>query len=262
MSAQLRYRYTVFAPPRGVKCCCRFNTTSIRSFSRGRCSLPIDTAVMFLMSKATASDFTFNLDYMTFYNLIRSIQWRHRGAYKIIRNHTSRSDAFFDVIDRSSRADSARDEEMSAAQSVAGTAAARTLTSTTASGEVCGSEACDPCRFRSVRPRIFLWQRDPFQLAGGVNRSAKAPDRYILPYWMARITRASEAVEIGIGAEMPSPGSLARCLGRSVVRHYSCRCATIAAHAGGLTLSVTDSGGRHARRRCCTYLRRRSLPGS
>ena len=52
---------------------------------------------------------------------------------------------------------------------------------------VCGSEACQPIPV-PLRPTVeFLWQIDPFQLAGGGDGTVEGSGiDYILPYWMGR----------------------------------------------------------------------------
>ena len=52
---------------------------------------------------------------------------------------------------------------------------------------VCGDQACDPIPIPLRVPTDFLWQRNPFQLAGGGDGLIEtAGIDYILPYWMAR----------------------------------------------------------------------------
>jgi hypothetical protein len=52
---------------------------------------------------------------------------------------------------------------------------------------VCGDQACDPVPIPLRVPTDFLWQRNPFQLAGGGDGLIEtAGIDYILPYWMAR----------------------------------------------------------------------------
>ena len=52
---------------------------------------------------------------------------------------------------------------------------------------VCGSQACQPVPVPIRPPTDFLWQRNPFQLAGGALPTVESAGiDYILPYWMAR----------------------------------------------------------------------------
>jgi hypothetical protein len=76
--------------------------------------IPFDSAVSF-DTLSNDSYFKFNLDYMTFYNLMRlQNNGQNKGAYQIIRNYTaSHQNAFFDIVDWSiNGADATRDAEM------------------------------------------------------------------------------------------------------------------------------------------------------
>jgi uncharacterized protein (TIGR03437 family) len=213
-------------------------------------SLPIDTAVAFDV-QSNSSYFKFNLDYMTFYNLIRiEDNGDNRGAYKIVRNHTaSHQNAFFDIIDRSiNGADSARDEEMVGLLNQWLERPRRDpYVDDSKEVKVCGSEACDPIPV-PIRPATdFLWQRDPFQLAGGGTGATEgAGIDYILPYWMGRyygvIQETVQSAAAPSGAV--APNSLASLFGTNL--------ASGKAHAdtqplplmlGGVILSVTDAAG-------------------
>jgi hypothetical protein len=49
------------------------------------------------------------------------------------------------------------------------------------------NRACKPIPVNDRYPTDFLWQRSPFQLAGGGSGTLETPGvDYILPYWMAR----------------------------------------------------------------------------
>src|SRR5207302_9224258 len=51
----------------------------------------------------------------------------------------------------------------------------------------CGSEDCQHVAVPMRHPTDYLWQRDPFQLAGCGNGFLESPGiDYILPYWMTR----------------------------------------------------------------------------
>src|SRR5271154_4779244 len=76
--------------------------------------LPIDSGVTF-DTLSNDSYFKFNLDYMSFYNLVRyEPNGDNKGAYQIVRNYTaSHQNAFFDIIDRALNSpDVTRDTEM------------------------------------------------------------------------------------------------------------------------------------------------------
>jgi len=144
------------------------------------------------------SYFKFNLDYISFYHLIgletSSIRkFFYTEAYDILRNATgTHLNAHFDAIDRSIRGpNTGRDYDTR-------NFIDQWLTRPRRDPEVdlvgvypsCGSsgtEACSPIPVPARVPTDFLWQRDPFQLAGGGSGTIEgAGIDYILPYWMAR----------------------------------------------------------------------------
>ena len=137
------------------------------------------------------SYFKFNLDYMTFYNLIRlQNNSDNQAAYKTVRSYTaSHQNAFFDMVDRSiSGANTVRDAEMrSLLDQWLQRPQRDPYVDVSKQVKVCLIEACDPVPVPLRPPTDFLWQRDPFQLSGGgVGTIESAGIDYILPYWMAR----------------------------------------------------------------------------
>src|SRR5205807_150504 len=116
------------------------------------------------------SYFKFNLDYMTFYNLVRlQNNGDNREAYQIVRKYTaSHQNAFFDIVDRALQgADAARDAEMGALLDQWLPRNKRDIAvDVSKSVPVCGSRACQPVPVPLRPPTDFLWQRDPFLLAG------------------------------------------------------------------------------------------------
>ena len=49
------------------------------------------------------------------------------------------------------------------------------------------NRACSPIPVNDRYTTDFIWQRSPFQLAGGEDGAVPTPGvDYILPYWMAR----------------------------------------------------------------------------
>src|SRR5207248_5028520 len=115
--------------------------------------------------QSNESYFKFNLDYMTFYNLVRlQDNEDNRGAYQVLRNYTaSHQNAFFDVVDRAiGGANPARDTEAS-------TLLDQWLQRPKRDGKVdlskavpvCGSRACQPVPVAMRPPEDFLWQADP-----------------------------------------------------------------------------------------------------
>jgi uncharacterized protein (TIGR03437 family) len=189
-----------------------------------------------------SSYFKFNLDYMTFYNLIRlQDNADNRGAYQIVRNYTaSHQNAFFDIIDRAlAGANTARDSEMRSLLDQWLQRPKRDfpvdLTKTVA---VCGVDACQPIPVPLRPPTDFLWQRNPFQLAGGGNGFIEEPGiDYILPYWMARYYGVIQGTTVQSAAAPLSavaPNSLASMYGTNL---------TAGTVLAGVTLTVTDSNG-------------------
>ncbi len=152
--------------------------------------LPMDTAVSIDVLN-NDSYYKFNLDYMTFYNLLRlDDSSGDYSAYQIVRNYTaSHQNAFFDIIDRAvNGANPARDAEMQTLLSQWLQRPRRDpYIDDTQLVPVCGAKACQPVPV-PIRPTTdFLWQRDPFQLAGGGYGTIEgAGVDYILPYWMGR----------------------------------------------------------------------------
>src|SRR5207245_3030424 len=81
--------------------CCKSAATSMAVDSR-----PTTTSSASYSYIATDDAyFKFNLDYMSFYNLVRlessSFKSFYQTAYRVVRSHTaSHQNAFFDIIDR------------------------------------------------------------------------------------------------------------------------------------------------------------------
>jgi hypothetical protein len=144
------------------------------------------------------SYFKFNLDYISLYHLIgletSSIRkFFYTEAYDKLRNTTgTHLNAHFDAIDRSIRGPNAgRDYDTRTFLTQWLTRPRRDpyvdLTGVYPSCGSSGTEACNPIPVPARVPTDFLWQRDPFQLAGGGSGTIEgAGIDYILPYWMAR----------------------------------------------------------------------------
>lgn len=144
------------------------------------------------------SYFKFNLDYICFYHLIgletNSIRkFFYNEAYGILRTATgTHRNAHFDAIDRSIRGpNTGRDYDTRTFLDQWLTRPRRDpyvdLTGVFPSCGSSGTEACNPIPVPQRIPTDFLWQRDPFQLAGGGQGTIEgAGIDYILPYWMAR----------------------------------------------------------------------------
>jgi hypothetical protein len=149
-------------------------------------------------SDTHSSYFKFNLDYISFYHLVgletSSIRkFFYTEAYGVLRTATgTHLNAHFDAIDRSIRGPNVgRDYDTRTFLDQWLTRPRRDpyvdLTGTYPSCGSAGTEACKPIPVPARVPTDFLWQRDPFQLAGGGSGTIEgAGIDYILPYWMAR----------------------------------------------------------------------------
>jgi uncharacterized protein (TIGR03437 family) len=214
--------------------------------------LPVGTGVQFDVL-SNSSYFKFDLDYMSFYHLLRlQDTGDNRSAYATLRNYTApHQNAFFNVIDRALRGpDATRDAETRALLDQWLERPRRDFyVDVSSKVAVCGSEACLPVPVPLRPPATFLWEVDPFQLKGGGSGIIEnAGVDYILPYWMARYYGAIHGGSGIQSAAAPSsaiaPGSLASL--------YSQNLAVAIAQAGllplpillgGVTLAVADSAG-------------------
>ncbi|MEK7752051.1 MAG: hypothetical protein AAB654_09060, partial [Acidobacteriota bacterium] len=200
---------------------------------------PVETAVL-VDIQSNSSYFKFNLDYMSFYHLVRlQNNGDNRGAYRIVRNYTaSHQNAFFDIVDRALTGfDAARDAEARALLDQWLERPKRDYSvDLTRTVQVCGIEACRPVPVPLRPPTDFLWQRNPFQLAGGGSGVVEGSGiDYILPYWMGRYygvipTAFVQSAAAGSGAVAAN----------SIASLYG---ANLAAAVGGVTLSVVDNAG-------------------
>jgi hypothetical protein len=140
------------------------------------------------------SYFKFNLDYINFFTLKRqgsgfSSFW-YGLAYDELRSTTDgHGNAFFNMIDRAvGRPNGNRDAETRALLD-AWLERPRTDVFRDFSSQYpnCGDHACKPLPVQDRVTTDFVWQRSPFQLAGGgAGTIETAGIDYILPYWMAR----------------------------------------------------------------------------
>jgi hypothetical protein len=143
----------------------------------------------------TDSYFKFNLDYLTFYSLMRmgsgySALW-YGAAYDELRFTTSwHQNAHFNMLDRAINGVSADRDAETRSLLDAWLLRPRTDPDRDFRGQftACSSnEACQPLPVEDRATTDFLWQRDPFQLSGGGQGTIEtAGIDYILPYWMAR----------------------------------------------------------------------------
>jgi uncharacterized protein (TIGR03437 family) len=213
--------------------------------------LPVETAVL-VDVQSNSSYYKFNLDYMTFYNLVRlQNNDDNQGAYRIVRSYTaSHQNAFFDIVDAALEgANASRDAEMrSLLDQWLQRPKRETYVDLSHTVPVCGSEACQPIPV-ALRPTVeFLWQIDPFQLTGGDDGTIEGSGiDYMLPYWMGRYCGviADGAVQ---SAAAPSsavaPDSLASLYGANLAPGVAqAALQPLPLALGGVTLSVTDAAG-------------------
>jgi uncharacterized protein (TIGR03437 family) len=213
--------------------------------------LPVDTGAKFDVV-SNSSYFKFNLDYMSFYNLVRlQNSSDNQAAYGIVRAYTaSHQNAFFDMVDAALEgANASRDAEMrSLLDQWLQRPKRETYVDLSHTVAVCGSEACQPIPV-PLRPTLeFLWQIDPFQLTGGGDGTIEGSGiDYILPYWMGRYYGAIAGGAVQSAAAPSSavaPDSLASLYGANLapgVAEASAQPLPLA--LGGVTLSVTDAAG-------------------
>ena len=202
--------------------------------------------------QSNSSYFKFNLDYMSFYNLVRlQNNSDNQAAYRIVRAYTaSHQNAFFDMVDAALEgANASRDAEMrSLLDQWLQRPKRETYVDLSHTVPVCGSEACQPIPV-PLRPTLeFLWQIDPFQLAGGGDGTVEGSGiDYILPYWMGRYYGAIAGGAVQSAAAPSSavaPDSLASLYGANLalgIAQASAQPLPLA--LGGVTLSVTDAAG-------------------
>ena len=201
---------------------------------------------------SNSSYFKFNLDYMSFYNLVRlQNSDANQAAYRIVRTYTaSHQNAFFDVVDAALEgANASRDAEMrSLLDQWLQRPKRETYVDLSKTVAVCGTEACQPVPV-PLRPTLeFLWQIDPFQLAGGGDGTVEGSGiDYILPYWMGRYYGAIAGGAVQSAAAPSSsvaPDSLASLYGVNLapgIAQASVQPLPLA--LGLVTLSVTDTAG-------------------
>jgi uncharacterized protein (TIGR03437 family) len=213
-------------------------------------TLPVIVGVLVDVND-NASYFKFNLDFMTFYNLVRlQNNSANLGAYQIVRNYTaSHQNAFFDVVDQAIRGpDATRDAEMVSLLDQWLLRSKRDFgMDLSKSVAVCGQDACAPIPVPLRVPTDFLWQRNPFQLAGGGSGLVESAGiDYILPYWMGRyygvIASGSAVKSAAAPTDAVAPGSLASLYGANLASGTA-QAASLPLQTtlGGVTLTVTDA---------------------
>jgi hypothetical protein len=190
------------------------------------------------------SYFKFNLDYINLYNLIRldtSANAIYRQAFSLLRNRTAgHQNAFFNMIDRALNGPGAeRDAETLA---LLGAWLERPqhdkLVDLHGVVAVCGNQACRPVPVQLRPPADFIWQVNPFQLAGGQKGTIESAGiDYILPYWMARYYAVASQISVQSAASSMTtlaPGSIASIYGSNLAS---------TTQQTGVSLSVQDAAG-------------------
>lgn len=201
--------------------------------------------------RSNDSYFKFNLDFMTFYNLVRlQDNDDNRGAYGTVRDYTaSHQNAFFNMIDRAlNGANDSRDAETRALLDQWLERPKRDfiidLHNTVA---VCGSDACSPVPVAERPPADFIWQVSPFQLSGGLTGvTEEAGIDYILPYWMARyyaVTAPDAVSSAAASTSAVAPGSIASLYASMVTENAQANSQPLPSTLAGVTLAVTDAVG-------------------
>ncbi len=199
------------------------------------------------------SYFKFNLDYISFDNLIRlessSAKSIYQLAYTELRADTvSHQNAMFDIIDRGLNGpDAARDAE---AVTLLNAALQRQSRDNFVNLEkvvaVCGSVACAPVPVVLRPADEYVWQESPFQLSGGGGGLIESSGvDYILPYWMGRYYGVISAIEVQSSAAPTgavTPESIASMYGSNLIPGTTNGVPPPLA-VGALKLTVTDSAG-------------------
>jgi uncharacterized protein (TIGR03437 family) len=201
------------------------------------------------------SYFKFNLDYINLYDLLNPNSGTANSAflpaYRILRDHTAgHQNAFFNMIDRAISGPNATRDAETLALLDAWLQRPRRDKFTDLHGvvPVCGDRACQPVPVALRPPTDFLWQRDPFQLAGGGQGLIESAGiDYILPYWMARfyaITPQFTVQSSAAGMSTVAPESLASIYGSQLASlTQQAASQPLPMSLAGVTLNVRDAGG-------------------
>jgi uncharacterized protein (TIGR03437 family) len=202
-----------------------------------------------------SSYFKFNLDYISFYNLIRlessSEKSIYQAAYSVLQDATAGDqNAMFDLIDHALNTSSpSRDAEAAALINEWLQRSSRdNAVNLNGVVPVCSGQACKPIPVVLRPPDEYLWEESPYQLSGGGSGIIEtAGVDYILPYWMARYygVVAPMAVQSAAAPNAAvTPDSIASIYGTNLAA--TTQPANIQPpppSLGGVTLTVTDSAG-------------------
>lgn len=214
-------------------------------------TLPLNTGVGFDV-QSNSSYFKFNLDYMTFYNLVRiQNSSDNRNAYQIVRNYTaSHQNAFFDIVDFSINGPNpGREVETRSLLDQWLVRARRDFpVDLSTVFRTCNGDSCIVIP-TPMRPNSdFLWQRNPLQLSalGGGTIETAGID-YILPYWMARFFGVIQVPSVQSAAAASisvAPSSIASAFGVNLaLTQGQATTQPLPASLGGASVSVIDSAG-------------------
>ncbi len=141
------------------------------------------------------SYFKFNLDYLTFFTLMRqgsgfSKLWYDAGYAELRATTGGDQNAHFNMIDRAVNGPNKQRDAQTAALLDAWLQRPRfdVYRDFSTQFQSCGGgNACNPLPVQDRATTDFLWQRSPVQLAGGGQGDIEtAGIDYLLPYWMAR----------------------------------------------------------------------------
>jgi uncharacterized protein (TIGR03437 family) len=200
------------------------------------------------------SYFKFNLDYISFYNLIRlepsDFKSIYQQAYSVLRSATATHlNGMFDMIDRGLNGpNAARDAE---AVGLINAWLQRPSRDNPVNLQnvvpVCGGSACNPIPVVLRPPDEYLWEESPFQLSGGGSGVIEGSGvDYILPYWMARYYGVIQAIEVQSSAApngAVTAASLASIYGSNLAAGTQTASGQPPLSLGGVTLTVTDVAG-------------------
>lgn len=212
---------------------------------------PVKTAVL-VDVQSNSSYFKFNLDYMSFYHLVRlQNNGDNRGAYRIVRDFTApHQNAFFNLVDRALEgANASRDAETRALLDQWLLRPKRDAwVDLTKTVQVCFSQACFPVPVPLRPPADFIWQVTPFQLTGGGPGIVEnAGIDYLLPYWMGRyygVIPGGAVESAAAPSDAVAPDSLASLYGTNLAPGtFQAASQPLPTSLGGVTLAVTDAAG-------------------
>lgn len=202
-----------------------------------------------------SSYFKFNLDYISFYNLIRlesgPAKSIYQDAYKVLRGATANDqNAMFDLVDRALNGpNAARDAEaLALANEWLQRPSRDNAVNLQGVVPVCGTQACQPIPVALRPPDEYLWEESPFQLAGGGSGIIEtAGIDYILPYWMGRYYGVIAPIAVQSAAApngAVTADSIASIYGSNLAgTAQQAASAALPTSLGGVTLTVTDSAG-------------------